>query len=94
MEREVETNKSERILNLEWELARLRERCNELDRDNIRLSTTSINSNKTMVPYWDDYDETWRCGNVKCDAQIEREDLGCAKCWTLADWEEAEHGRD
>ena len=94
MEREVETNKSERILNLEWEVARLRERCNELDRDNIRLSTILINSNETATPYFDDYYETWHCGNVKCDGVIEENYIVCPWCATVIDWEAVGHGSD
>ena len=91
---EPKTNKNERILNLEWDMARLRSRCNELLGENIRLSTIVLNSIDTSTPYWDDYDETWRCGDVTCDAQLERGWIVCPWCCRELDWEEAEHGRD
>lgn len=91
---EPQTNKNERILNLEWEVSRLRRRCNELDADNIRLSTIAMNSIDTSTPYWDDYYEVWHCGDVTCDAKVEREWIVCPWCGRELDWEEAEHGRD
>ena len=96
-----ETNKNERILNLEWDVASLKKRCsqlqeryNEIDRDNIRLSTILVNSQNTATPYFDDYYETWHCGNIKCDGIIEDGYIVCPWCATVIDWEAVEHGSD